>query len=54
MQVQIGVWLTILQILFKPHDPTQGSLHFCRMQALLLAHSAFIKHSGRQFGGTPI
>lgn len=37
-----------------PQDPGQGSLHFSRMQAKLLAHSELIVHSGLQFGGLPI
>lgn len=37
----------------KPHDPEQGSLHISLMQALSLAHSECIMHSGWQFGGAP-
>lgn len=37
-----------------PHKPGQGSLHFCRMQAILAGHSALIVHSGLQFGGLPL
>jgi hypothetical protein len=37
-----------------PQDPGQGSLHFSEIQALLLAHSEFTIHSGRQFGGEPM
>lgn len=41
-------------VAYKPQDPGQGSLHFSRMQALLLVHSELIVHSGLQFGGAPI
>lgn len=37
-----------------PQEPGHGSRHFSRIQALLLEHSEFIEHSGRQFGGDPV
>ena len=37
-----------------PHEPGQGSLHLCCMQAILAEHSALIVHSGLQFGGLPL
>lgn len=52
--VHIGVWLITLHCAPTPHDPGQGSLHFCRIHAKLLEHSGLIVHSGRQFGGLPI
>lgn len=53
-QEQIGTWLRTVHCAPTPHDPGQGSEHFSRMQASALKHSAFIVHSGLQFGGTPI
>lgn len=52
--VQIGVWLITIHDALIPQDPGQGSMHFSRIQALLLIHSEFILHSGLQFGGLPI
>lgn len=37
-----------------PHDPGQGSLHFCCIQALFEEQSELTVHSGRQFGGLPM
>lgn len=50
----IGVWLTTLHSAFVPQDPGQGSLHFLLIQAILVAHSVLLVHSGRQLGGDPI
>lgn len=52
-QVQVGVWLTTVQSALTPHEPGQGSVHFWRMHAKLLGHSALIVHSGLQLGGDP-
>lgn len=52
--VQTGVWFITLHCAPAPHDPGHGSLHFSLIQAKLLAHSALIRHSGRQFGGDPM
>jgi hypothetical protein len=41
-------------LVFGPHDPGHGSLHWFFKQANELAHSLFVVHSGRQFGGFPI
>lgn len=43
-----------LHLAETPQDPGQGSMHFSRIQALLLMHSELTEHSGRQFGGVPI
>lgn len=53
MQLHTGLCLTTLQRVFSPHLPMQGSTQRSLIHALLLAHSAFIVHSGRQFGGRP-
>jgi len=37
-----------------PHEPGQGSLHFCCIQAILAGHSTLTVHSGLQFGGLPL
>lgn len=50
---QTGMWLSTLQTAPTPQEPGHGSLHFSRMQAKLLGHSALKVHSGRQFGGLP-
>lgn len=54
MQEQIGMWLRILHSDMIPHDPGQGSLHFCCIQALFEEQSELTVHSGRQFGGLPM
>ena len=46
--------LIISYLALYPQAPRHGSWHFCWIQALLLAHSAFITHSGLQLGGLPI
>uniref|UniRef100_A0A1A9ZCR5 Uncharacterized protein n=1 Tax=Glossina pallidipes TaxID=7398 RepID=A0A1A9ZCR5_GLOPL len=38
----------------NPHEPTQGSSHFCRIQALVEGHSGLMVHSGLQLGGVPM
>ena len=38
---------------YAPHAPGHGSRHFSFIQARLLGHSLWIKHSGLQLGGTP-
>lgn len=43
-----------LHSVMMPHEPGQGSLHLCCMQAILAGHSALIVHSGLQFGGLPL
>lgn len=53
VQEQTGICLITLQIAFSPQAPGQGSIQRSFLQALLLGHSAFIVHSGRQFGGRP-
>lgn len=52
--LHIGACLTTTQDVCVPHDPGQGSLHRSDWQAKELGHSAFIVHSGLQFGGRPI
>lgn len=52
--VQIGMCAVTWQSAYKPHEPGQGSWHFCLMQACILEHSALIVHSGWQLGGCPI
>lgn len=54
MHWQFGIWLSTEHTAKLPQDPGQGSTHFSRIQALSLAHSEFIVHSGRQLGGRPI
>ena len=51
--VQTGVWLMTEHRAWKPQEPGQGSIQRCWLHALLLGHSEFIVHSGRQFGGLP-
>ena len=46
--------MIILYLALYPQAPRHGSWHFCWIQALLLAHSALITHSGLQLGGLPI
>ena len=53
-QVQMALWLTAVHRALYPQAPTQGSEHFCWIQALLLGHSALRTHSGRQLGGAPM
>lgn len=43
----------VLHMASIPQDPGHGSVHFSRIQAKLLEHSAFIVHSGLQCGGLP-
>lgn len=52
--MHIGMWFNTWQRAFEPHEPGHGSLHFSLIQATLLGQSAFIVHSGLQFGGDPI
>lgn len=54
LHVQIGIWLTTLQLALAPHDPGQGSRHFWLIQAIWLGHSELRTHSGLQVGGDPI
>lgn len=53
-QVQIGLCFTTLHFAFTPHDPTQGSIHFWLLQALLGGQSELTTHSGLQVGGLPL
>lgn len=53
MQLHSALCLTTLQTAFSPHLPIHGSMQRSFIHALLLAHSAFDVHSGRQFGGLP-
>lgn len=53
MQLHTGLCLTTLHKAFSPHLPIHGSTQRSFKHALLLAHSAFDVHSGRQFGGRP-
>lgn len=53
-QLHAGIWLKTLHSALFPHDPGQGSLHFCLIQALSVEQSEWILHSARQFGGLPI
>lgn len=50
----MGVWLMTLHWALVPQEPGQGSVHFSRIQARLLAHSELMLHSGLQLGGLPI
>lgn len=52
--MHIGVWLITLHSAFNPHEPGHGSRHFLLIQAMFLAHSVLLVHSGLQFGGDPI
>lgn len=54
IHVHIGIWLCTLHKADVPHDPGQGSWHFEFIQAWLVEQSAWMLHSGRQFGGLPI
>lgn len=47
-QLQIGMWLKVLQIAFRPHIPGQGSMHLFRIHALEIGQSLLRTHSGRQ------
>lgn len=53
MQLQIGLWLMTWHLVFTPHTPIHGSIHFRFEHALLLLQSEFTVHSGRHDGGTP-
>lgn len=53
-QVHCGLWLRVTQVACTPQEPGQGSLQRSFKQARFPGHSAFIEHSGRQFGGLPI
>ena len=45
-QLQIGMWLLVWQIAFRPHGwESQGSRHWCSIQALLSGHSSSYWHS---------
>lgn len=52
--VHIGVCRDTEQSAPIPQEPGQGSRHFCCIQACDVGHSAFMEHSGLQFGGLPI
>lgn len=52
--VHTALWLITEHLAFTPQEPGQGSRHFSEIHAKLLGHSAFIEHSGRQFGDWPI
>lgn len=52
-QEHIGLWEITLQLAFLAHWLTHGSIHFWLIQALSVAHSLLMVHSGRQFGGVP-
>lgn len=41
-------------MVFNPHVPGQGSIHFWLMHARFKAHSELLTHSGRHIGGDPI
>ena len=41
-QLQIGLWLTTRQSALAPHDPGQGSRHFCEIQDLSYGQSLLI------------
>ena len=52
---QIALWLMALHSALTPQIPgKQGVLHFWLMQAKFCWHSELTKHSGRQFGGSPM
>lgn len=53
LQAQIGLWLTILQIVLTPQVPIQGSTHFLFLHARFREHSELNTHSGLQPGGLP-
>lgn len=53
LQMQTATWFKTWQLASIPHDPGQGSSHFCRTHANSAGHSEFIVHSGRQYGGEP-
>lgn len=53
LQLQIGLWFTTRHRAFIPHVPGHGSMHRWLIQVLSRGHSAFMRHSGRQLGGTP-
>jgi hypothetical protein len=46
--VHVGEWFKTLQSALRPHTPGQGSTHLLLLQALFLAQSEFVTHSGRQ------
>lgn len=50
-QLQIGLWLTTLQLAPTPQAPAQASMHFCATQAWEAEQSASTSHSGRQPSG---
>lgn len=52
-QMQIGLCLTTLHFASTPHDPTQGSIHFWLLHALLSGQSELTTHSGLHRGGLP-
>lgn len=54
LQLQIGLWLTVRHLAFRPHVPGHGSTHRWFTHDLSREHSELIIHSGRQFGGAPI
>lgn len=49
----MGLCANTLQLALLAHCPTHGFTHRLLMQALSIAHSLFIVHSGRQLGGVP-
>jgi len=51
-QLQIGEWLTTLQVALGAHGPEiHGSTHFIPMQALSSGHSEDVAHSGCKYKG---
>lgn len=50
----IGLWLITLHSVFCPQTPSQGFIHFFRIHAWFWLHSELTRHSGLQFGGTPM
>ena len=52
---QMALWFMTLHSALTPQIPgPQGDLHFWFIHAKFCWHSEFTKHSGRQFGGSPI
>lgn len=53
LQLHIGLWFFTTHLVLRPQALEQGSLHFCRIHALLDGHSALRTHSGLHPGGLP-
>lgn len=52
-QWQIGLRFATVQRAPKPHEPTQGFMHFWLLQLSFGGQSELTTHSGRQIGGFP-